>query len=454
MGASLSIGISQGTQDIANNRTYVTATVYITATGSTWNGYGAPTSIWGSLSGSQTTPFYQNTTTAMLSVGGWVGHNSDGTCTVSFGASCATGVSPGTIYASASLTLTTIPRASDVSGTDVTSGGSTTITVSPKANFTDTAVVTFGSHSATVINAVSGSGTKTGTLQIPDSWLDAIPDALSGLATVTVTTRSGSTVIGTKTSTFKVTARNYGSSLTCSQSISEGASLPTQFRNKWIQTLSQPKLTITSAGYQGSTIASIKTRIETTDYEGATFTANALVSSGTVAIKTTITDTRGISKEVTTNITVVPYHAPQISASVVASGNQAKIHITGEISPVNNANTKSCTIAWSCTDGRSGTIPHTLSGYTFDSEITHSNIDATLTYTYTISIRDAKYTSIVIVKTGIILMSRHAGGDGITLGTEAETDGLVLAPGWDIKYSDPTFVAEMVAFFGNDILVD
>ena len=111
MGATLSIGITQGTQDKANNRTYVTATVYVTASGSTHNGYDSQCtgSIWGTLSGSWAKGFAQNTTTTLYSVGGWVNHDSQGKCTVSFSASYKTNVSAGTITASASKTLTQIP---------------------------------------------------------------------------------------------------------------------------------------------------------------------------------------------------------------------------------------------------------------------------------------------------------------------------------------------------------
>lgn len=111
MGASLGISISQGTQDKANNRTYVSVSVYVTATGSTWNGYDSQCtgSLWGTFSGSWAKGFAKSSTTYLYSTGGWVSHDSNGYCTVWFGASYNTKVSPGTISASNSKSLTQLP---------------------------------------------------------------------------------------------------------------------------------------------------------------------------------------------------------------------------------------------------------------------------------------------------------------------------------------------------------
>ena len=52
-----------------------------------------------------------------------------------------------------------------------------------------------------------------------------------------------------------------------------------------------------------------------------------------------------------------------------------------------------------------------------------------------------------------LLMSRHAGGDGVTFGAEASTSGVVLSSGWDIKIEDADLQTSLVAVLGSSIIV-
>ena len=52
-----------------------------------------------------------------------------------------------------------------------------------------------------------------------------------------------------------------------------------------------------------------------------------------------------------------------------------------------------------------------------------------------------------------LLMSRHAGGDGVTFGAEASTSGVVLSSGWDIKIEDADLQTSLVAVLGSSIVV-
>lgn len=111
MGATLKIEITQGEQDKLNLKTYITVKVKVTATGSTYNGYDSQCdgSLSGTFTGSWSKGFGQNKTTTLYTKSGWVQHDKQGKCTVSFSAIYDTGVSPGTIRASASKTLTQLP---------------------------------------------------------------------------------------------------------------------------------------------------------------------------------------------------------------------------------------------------------------------------------------------------------------------------------------------------------
>ena len=111
MSVSLSIELTESNVNVASNTSVVTANVYITSDARTWNHYNPPGSI--TIDGTTTT------FTASFSRGGrqWlarasktVTHNADGTKSINASASYDTGGYYGTIKASASKTLTRIPR--------------------------------------------------------------------------------------------------------------------------------------------------------------------------------------------------------------------------------------------------------------------------------------------------------------------------------------------------------
>ena len=133
-----------------------------------------------------------------------VPHNSDGTKTISFSFSVSDGINasytPGSASASESLALTDIPRVSDISVTpeSVNADGVTEIVATATKkhdDFTDTITVTLGDYSQTV--------TSGEAFTIPEEWINAIPGT-SATAAVTVTTKNGSTTIGTKTADLTV----------------------------------------------------------------------------------------------------------------------------------------------------------------------------------------------------------------------------------------------------------
>ncbi len=96
---------------------------------------------------------------------------------------------------SGNVTLKTIPRASSFSlSASTVTAGSTSLKVDitrASSGFTHTVKWAFGSHS----KSTTGVGTSA-SYTIPESWLDAIPNNTSGTGTVTVTTYSGDTKIG------------------------------------------------------------------------------------------------------------------------------------------------------------------------------------------------------------------------------------------------------------------
>ena len=144
-------------------------------------------------------------------------HNDDGTLTmpVAFSIDMATGsYVPGPVSVTGkSMTLTVIPRASTVAASDANIGAVSTVVVGRKsANYTHTVAVSFG-EIAGYLNAdgalVETAEKLTATtipFAIPENFYQQIPDKASDKCALSCTTYSGSSVIGTKETSFTVTA--------------------------------------------------------------------------------------------------------------------------------------------------------------------------------------------------------------------------------------------------------
>ena len=273
-GYRLQIAWDVTSQSVANNTSTVTAKVQLVSTGSSYtinssasksgsltiNGTKYSFTFTAALSGNQTKTLYTKTVT--------VAHAANGTKTCSFSATAGINVTlSGTYYgnvtASGSGTFNTIARASTISSvtSSVSVNGTNVCTVNitrAASSFTHTVVFSFGSYSKTT----TGAGTST-SYAIPTSWLNAIPNATSGTAKVTVTTYSGSTKIGSAVSkNFTLTVPASVVPTISGVTIAETVSgINAQFGG-FVQSKSKAKITITAAGALSSTIKAYKTVID------------------------------------------------------------------------------------------------------------------------------------------------------------------------------------------------
>lgn len=267
-GYRLQITWTVDSQSVANNTSTVTAKVQLVSTGSSYtinssasksgsltiNGTKYTFNFTAALSGSQTKTLFTKTVT--------VAHAADGSKTCSFSATCGINVTlSGTYYgdvtASGSGIFNTIARASTISSvtSSVSVTGSNAVTVNitrAASSFTHTVVFSFGSYSKTT----AGVGTST-SYTIPQSWLNAIPNATSGTAKVTVTTYSGSTKIGSAVSeSFTLTVPSSVVPSISAVSLSEAVSgLAAQFGG-YVQNKSKIAVKITAAGVLNDSIVS------------------------------------------------------------------------------------------------------------------------------------------------------------------------------------------------------
>ena len=159
------------------------------------------------------------------------------------------------------------------------------------------------------------------TLTVPLDWCEAVPNAVSGTASVRLETYNGGTLVGSNTYTFTATVPAW-----VVPTVSLSAAPVTGFNGLYIQGISKAKLTATAAGAQGSTIANYA--FTGSGYSGSTnpwTTTGTLNYAGITPIKVIVTDSRGRQASATVNITVEAYAVPVIGAVTAyrsdASGN-------------------------------------------------------------------------------------------------------------------------------------
>ena len=139
----------------------------------------------------------------------------------------------------------------------------------------------FGNHSEQ--KSVSAGGTSS-SFTIPLAWIDAIPNAVSGNGTVSVTTFSGGETIGTRSYSFTLTVPSSVipsvASLTAARN--DNNVVPSSW-NAYIQNRSGVTLTANGAsGSYGSTISTYKFSGDATSSQvGNTLAIGTIEKSGT-----------------------------------------------------------------------------------------------------------------------------------------------------------------------------
>lgn len=221
MVTGFSIGITQNSQSVENNRSNVTVALTIA-----WNGgsYNATGNAAGTLTiDGIDYSFKAVFNTAQKASGSEViysetvdvDHSADGSKTLSCQASFNTQTMAGTVTASASKPLTQIPRESTIWATDADIGAVSAVMVDRKnAAYTHSIAYQFGNLSGYIANAsgaLSSSEMKLSATSIPfpvpESFYAQIPNAPSDTCALTIRTYSGSTQIGqARTCSFKATA--------------------------------------------------------------------------------------------------------------------------------------------------------------------------------------------------------------------------------------------------------
>lgn len=325
-------------------------------------------------------------------------------------------------------TIPTIPRATTptLSAGTVAMGSAVTINL-PRASssFTHNVTYRFGNATGT-INSNAGTSCRWTP---PVSLAQQIKTSTSGIGTITVQTKNGSTVIGTKTINITLTVpASVVPTISAHTAVEATANLATKF-GALVQSKSTLKVSTTAAGAQGSTITAYKTEVEGRSYTGNPCTTAALSKAGTVAVKTTVTDSRGRTASHTVNVTVIAYSPPGIATSAVArtsdKATTGKFDYSYSISPVGNKNDKSFAIQY--LNGSTWTdITRLSTDYSKTGSVTSGaifGVDATTRVRFVAK----DYFSEVVIEREVgptfTLMNFGAGGKSLAIGRISNNDG-------------------------------
>lgn len=456
MAVSITISIDQNSQNITNNTSNVTATVRASWTYGSFNQL--QKSGWLKIDGTTydfTSSFNYNKTSSgtqiLFSKTVNVKHNDDGTKTLAVSASYTSGVSSGTVGASASKVLTTIPRKSTLSVGNGTLNTSQTLTVTRQStSFTHSIKAKCGT-STLYIKADGSTSTaevKHNDCSIPFkpplAWASQNTTGTSLSITYTITTYNGSTNVG---------SNSYTKSCSIPASVVPSVTFEaTEATGKtwdlYVQSVSKVKIVVSPTLAYGSPIASYRTTIDGKTYNASSFTTSVLGSSGTLIIKTTVTDKRGRSATYSSTISVMSYKSPSLSTIKVRRCNEdGSENIFGEFSQVQyvpsfttlDGKNNACTQKVECKT-TSGSEADYVQIYSSDSNQSISNsvifpAESKSTYHIRVTLTDAfeQYTRVTVLSTGFAIIHFLANGFGLAFGKIAQLTN-VLDIGFQTRF--------------------
>ena len=295
----------------------------------------------------------------------------------------------GTTYASSqTFTLPTIPRASSVSCSTANIGSNATITINrASTSFTHTLTYSFGSLSGTIATKTSSTNISW---TIPTTFYGQIPNSKSGTGTITCDTYSGSTLIGSKSTSFTATVSESASKPTLSPTVSDSNTTTTALTgdsSKFIKYYSNASVATGAQARNSATLKSQKITCGAKSITSASGTINA-VESGSFTFSAT--DSRGYTTTQTLNKTLIEYIklTCSLNAGAPTTAGVATLKISGNYwngSFGKVANTLTVQYRYKAQGGSYGswtTVSATKSGNTYSATATISGLNYQTTYVF------------------------------------------------------------------------
>ena len=318
-----------------------------------------------------------------------IAHNPDGSKSFTVSGFSGWIYNSGNTYASSqTFTLPTIPRASSVSCSTANIGSNATITISrASSSFTHTLSYTFGSLSGTIATKTSSTSVSW---TIPTTFYAQIPNDKSGTGTITCDTYNGSTLIGSKPTSFTATVNESASKPTLNPTAVDSNATTTALTgdsSKFIKYYSNASVATGAKARNSATLKSQKITCGAKSISSASGTINA-VESGSFTFSAT--DSRGYPTTQTVNKTLIEYIklTCSLNAGAPTTDGVATLKISGNYWDGTFgalANTLTVQYRYKTQGGSYGswtTVSATKSNNTYSSTATISGLDYRTTYVF------------------------------------------------------------------------
>lgn len=460
MAVSISLSITQNSQNVTSNTSNVTVKVTASWTYGSWNalvGADGTPQAHGTLKIDGTSYNFRSTFNEGHTTSGSqtiftktvnVSHNSDGTKTLNCSASYSTYVSSGTVSCSGSKTLTTIPRKSSLSVGNGTLGTPQTLTVTRQStSFTHTIVAQCGSASVTICTKSTAASIS---FTPPIAWASQDPTGTSVSVAYSITTYNGNLNIGANL--YKVSCAVPASvKPSCSLTVTDAMGFADKYGG-FLKGLSKFKVIVTATPDQGSAITTYKTTANDSTYTESSFTTGVITKSGTLTISSTVTDKRKRTGTASKTVTVLNYNKPLITnlsvhrcnadGTVNDQGECVEVIFSSSVTSLNSKNTATYTLEYKKTSETKYAeiiLDGTPSDYIVDDTPDLRNVysiadqsiifpaDSGSSYNVRVTVTDSfnNDPKATTASTGFTIMHWLASGLGMAIGKIAELSGVL-----------------------------
>lgn len=458
MAVWLTAGFVLNSQNVANNTSNVTAWVDANTNYGSYNlndpaPYGEIT-FWGNSASSGAIGFNHtfnaNTNTRIYTRTYTVTHNADGTAAISLSVWLDTQVSSGRVYGEASLTLPTIARASTptVTGTKQLGSTMTIATNRASSSFTHTLKWSWAGRSGTIASNVGASTTWTPSIA---TFAPYLTNGTTSTCTITCDTYNGSTLIGTKTTSFALGIPSSVVPNISGVTFSDAKGYSSTYGG-YVVGKSNLQMTINAVGSYGSNITKYFGRLSggsTKSGTSKTLTLGAPTSAGQNAYTATVTDSRGRQDTLTGSVSALAYSPPNLTGTTAERYNTStgksddesttiRVTLKGSTTNLGNngTNVASLKIEYKVSTATSWTTiwSSANAGTSFNTGYNISNCPVTNSYDIRVTVTDKIGESAVKtfqVGTAQPVMDFLAGGKGMAIGKVATKQNL-LDVGWDL----------------------
>ena len=475
--------VSENSTSISNNTSSLSFSFVLSPVQTSWNWeqWGSSISYVININGTKysgSIPAYDGYSSVTLKSGSLsVGHNSDGSKSISVSFSVSDGAgqyyTPGNASSSATMNLTTIPRSSAItSAGNITLGNKCGITFIPaNTSFQYNIKFSIGNWSANTGKFTPGitSSYTYNAYTIPSTSdiLSQIPSSVTGTMTATLTTyNSSGTQIGSAYSkTFKVTVPS-----NVVPTVGTITLNPTDINGQNILVQGKNRLTVSVSGCSAGTGSSIKSYTFSGPGISNTTTSTSVISSGTISNTGTltytvkVTDNRGRTASKTATIVCYSWVPPTISldayrvssnTSTIEDDNGTYIRCAYNLtySSVNSTNDVTVRIYYKKNAASSWSVVTSLTNSKdISGSYILSSMDVATTYAIYATVTDNYGGSVSSSKITVLSAERilniRPNGTGIALGKMADTDNLLDCK-WPIKTGGNYVATKPITLFNS-----